>query len=400
MKQQNDLHTTLHESSKLPKDFELSALKIGYDGKRAANNLTGLGNYSRSLIEQLAVIYPACSFYVYTAKIKESLLQLPLFKLGNVHLKLAKVKGLAKAMWRSFSIKKQLVKDEIDLFHGLSHEIPFGIQHTQVKSIVTIHDLIFLRMPQLYKLIDRKIYTFKSRYACINADRIIAISECTKKDIIELYNIPSSKIDVVYQSCDDIFKKLLTEELKKSVREKYHLPEHYILSVGTIEARKNLGLIIEALPHINEDYKLIVIGKETNYATLVKEKIKNKNLENRVIFLKDVPFSDFPAIYQNAKLFIYPSRYEGFGIPIIEALYSKVPVIAATGSCLEEAGGPDSIYIQPDDADALAKMSNSILSDPTLAQHMQHKGYEYVQKFNHNLVAHNLMNCYLKTLSN
>ncbi|WP_317228600.1 glycosyltransferase family 4 protein [Pedobacter montanisoli] len=400
MEQQNDLHTALQESSKLPKGFGLSALKIGYDGKRAANNLTGLGNYSRSLIEQLAVIYPSHNFYIYTTKIKENLLQLPLFKLDNVHLKLAKVKGLAQVIWRSFSVKKQLIKDQINLFHGLSHEIPFGIQHTQVKSVVTIHDLIFLRMPQLYKLIDRKIYTFKSRYACVNADRIIAISECTKKDIIELYNISPSKIDVVYQSCDDIFKKPLTEEAKKSAREKYQLPEHYILSIGTIEARKNLGLIIDALPHINENYKLVVIGKETSYAALIKEKIKSKNLENRVIFLKNVPFSDFPAIYQNASLFIYPSRYEGFGIPIIEALYSKVPVIAATGSCLEEAGGPDSLYIQPDDPDTLAKTSNHVLSDPALAQQMQHKGYEYVQKFNNNLVAHNLMNCYLKTLSN
>lgn len=391
--------TTTTESAKLsqaslalsPLDFPM---RIGYDGKRAANNLTGLGNYSRSLISHLAKDYSANQYFIYTPKIKSKIEKLPLFSLPNVHLELP-TEGKAKLFWRSFAIINQLKKDKIDLFHGLSHEIPFGIQQTKIKSIVTIHDLIFLRIPKYYKLIDRLIYKFKSKYACNNADKIIAISEQTKKDIIDLYHIEPAKIDVIYQSCDDSFKTLLTTEEKEKIRERYLLPEKYLLYVGTIEHRKNLLLIIKALPKVAENYPLVVIGKETTYIKLIKKEITNLGLENRVIFLKDIPFSDLPSIYQMASIFIYPSKYEGFGIPIIEALYSNVPVIAATGSCLEEAGGSNSIYISPNDDDALAKSINDVLGDEDLQQLMKSKGTEFVQRFNNEIISNQLMNCYL-----
>lgn len=390
------------ESSKLEQSsFGLSALsfelKIGFDGKRAANNLTGLGNYSRSLIEQLANEYPANEYFIYTPKAKESILKFSLFAKPNIHLI---IPNKSKFLWRSFGIKNQLLADKIDLFHGLSHEIPFfGTNKTGIKSIVTIHDLIFLRKPQYYKLIDRIIYKFKSKYACENADRIIAISEKTKEDIIELYQINPSKIDVIYQSCDESFKTEASEIEKQKVKEKYQLPEKYILSVGTIEPRKNLLVIIRALAKTNQNHKLVVIGKETAYAKLVKQEIEKLGLQNRVIFLKNIPFKDLPLIYQLAKLFVLPSYYEGFGIPIIEALFSKVPVIAATGSCLEEAGGPDSLYVHPDDVDGFATAINKVINEENLQQIMTKRGLAYAKKFNAELVSNQLMDCYLKTLN-
>ena len=242
---------------------------------------------------------------------------------------------------------------------------------------------------------DRFIYKLKSKYACINADRIIAISEQTKKDIIDLYHINPNKIDVIYQSCDDSFKTLLSTEEKEKIREKYQLPDKYLLNLGTIEYRKNLLLIIKALPNVAETYPLVVIGKETSYIKLIKKEITNLGLENRVIFLKDIPFSDLPSIYQMASIFIYPSTYEGFGIPIIEALYSNMPVIAATGSCLEEAGGPNSIYVEPNNEDALASSINQVLEDEDLQQLMKSKGIDFVQRFNNDMISNQLMNCYL-----
>lgn len=371
-------------------------MKIGYDGKRAANNLTGLGNYSRSLIGHLAEVFPQNQYFIYSPKANLSVLKFPLFKLKNVLLKLPE-KG--KLFWRSLGIKKQLIKDQIELFHGLSHEIPVGLKSTGIKSIVTIHDLIFLRKPDYYKFIDRKIYKLKSKYACENADHIIAISEQTKRDIIEFYGTDPSKIEVIYQSCDDSFKTLLSANAKETIRTKYQLPEKYILNVGTIEPRKNLLAIIRAIPQINTDYTLVVIGKETPYANPVKEEIKKLGLQQRIIFLKNVPFADLPGIYQMANTFIYPSYYEGFGIPIIEALYSQVPVVAATGSCLEEAGGPDSKYVHPDDNNDLAKQVNQILSDEKLQEIMKEKGIAYVQKFDDKLISKQLMDCYLNVLS-
>lgn len=371
-------------------------MKIGFDGKRAANNLTGLGNYSRSLIEHLANGFPQNQYFIYTPKAKANILKLPLFKKENIFLKLPQK---AKFLWRSFGVKHQLLKDRIDLFHGLSYEIPFGLKKTKIKSIVTIHDLIFLRKPQYYEPIDRLIYDYKSKYACKNADQIIAISEKTKQDIIELYNISPAKIEVIYQSCDDSFKVAASTTRKEEVRLKYALPDEYLLSVGTIEPRKNILAIVKAMPKINTKFKLIIIGKEKPYANKVKLEIEKLGLADRVIFLKDIPFKDLPSIYQMASLFVLPSYYEGFGIPIIEALYSKVPVVAATGSCLEEAGGPNSLYVNPDDFEGFATAINGVLADSWLQQEIKEKGLQYVQSFNNEVINECLMACYSKTLN-
>ncbi|HTM98200.1 MAG TPA: glycosyltransferase family 1 protein [Pedobacter sp.] len=373
-------------------------MKIGFDGKRAANNVTGLGNYSRSLIEHLATQFPENQYYVYTPKINDALKKHPLFSRDNVKLELPP-KNSTSPIWRSVGIVLQLIKNKITLYHGLSHEIPYGLKENGIKSVVTIHDLIFLVKPSYYSFVDRIIYKYKSKYACKHADKIIAISEQTKKDIIQFYKADPAKIEVIYQTCDDQFKTLVGENEKAFLRKKHKLPPNYLLNVGTIETRKNLLLLIKALPLIDPAYPLVVIGKETPYLKTIQKEIEALALQNRVIFLKDVPFQDFPGLYQMASSFIYPSLYEGFGIPIIEALYGKVPVIAATGSCLEEAGGPDSVYVSPDDHVSLAKAINLVLSDKNLQEQMKIKGLAYVQKFNSETVSTQLMNCYLNTIN-
>lgn len=372
-------------------------MKIGFDGKRAANNLTGLGNYSRSLITQLSQFFPQNQYFVYTPKIKESRQVKDFLTPSNV---LAVLPKSSSFLWRTIGIKKQLLTDKIDLFHGLSHEIPIGLEQIGLPSIVTVHDLIFLKFPQYFGRIDRFIYTLKCRYACKHADKIIAISEQTKKDIVSFFNIEDRKIEVVYQSCDESFKTPINDALKAQVKAKFALPDHYILNVGTIETRKNLLLLIKALKDVPEDYKLVVVGKETPYKRLVLEEITRLLLKDRVIFLQKVPFNELPAIYQMASVFIYPSFYEGFGIPIIEALYSAVPVIAATGSCLEEAGGPDSLYINPNNSIELADTINRVLADLELQTEMKQKGLSYVQRFNDDLIANQMMEVYKNVHAN
>lgn len=371
-------------------------MKIGFDGKRAANNLTGLGNYSRSLILQLSEVFHQNQYFVYSPKVKQSKQINQFFEKENIFLKLPEQ---GKLLWRSFGIKRQLLKDKIDIYHGLSHEIPFGMQRIPVKTVVTIHDLIYLRFPSNYKYIDRQIYNFKGKYACKHADHIIAISERTKNDLIECYQIDPSKIEVIYQTCDESFKTQSSQEIKHTVREKYQLPEKYILNVGTIEPRKNLLLIVQALPTIDAAFKLVVVGKKKAYANQVLAEIERLGLQDRVIFLKDIPFTDLPSIYQMAAVFVYPSFYEGFGIPIIEALYGSIPVVAATGSCLEEAGGPDSLYINPKNAPELAEAINSVLHNPELATSMKNKGLSYVQKFNPSVLTRQLMDSYTNIVS-
>ncbi|HMI03602.1 MAG TPA: glycosyltransferase family 1 protein [Pedobacter sp.] len=366
-------------------------MKIGFDGKRAANNLTGLGNYSRSLIAGMAQFFPQNQYFVYTPKIKDKP-QISSF-LSREHI-IAKLPDSGGLLWRTFGIKKQLLTDNIDLFHGLSHEIPVNLKTANIPAVVTIHDLIFLKFPRYYGAIDRFIYKLKCRHACQHADKIIAISECTKRDVMEFFKTDPQKIEVVYQGCDDSFKTPASAEKKTALRLKFQLPDKYILNVGTIETRKNLLTLIRALKHVNESYKLVVIGKRTAYADLVQQEIDRLDLNSRVIFLQNVPFDELPVIYQMAGVFVYPSVYEGFGIPVIEALCSGVPVVAASGSCLEEAGGPGSIYAAPSDHLGFAKAINDVLGSPELIAQMKTSGMSYVQRFDHELLSRKMMNIY------
>jgi glycosyltransferase involved in cell wall biosynthesis len=294
-------------------------------------------------------------------------------------------------MWRTFGVKKDIRKNNIAVYHGLSNELPAGIKNTGVKSIVTIHDLIFLRYPEYYKPADRMIYRFKFKLACRNADRIIAVSECTKRDIISFFRIPEEKITVIYQGCHPDFRKKVTGEKKSEITDKYCLPSRFILSVGSIEARKNLLLAVKALKNIPENIHLVAAGKSTPYQSEVEQYAEKSGLKSRLHILNNVSFDDLPALYQSAALFVYPSFFEGFGIPIVEALSSEIPVIAATGSCLEEAGGPGSIYVNPNNDTELSERIMEILTNRKQANKMIETGKEYVKRFSEKTIAAEIM---------
>jgi len=367
-------------------------MKIGYDAKRAFLNNTGLGNYSRWLIKSMAEFYPDNQYFLYTPQVKPNSRLDFLNDFANINTKIPGVK-LFTSWWRSRGIVKDLKRDGIEVYHGLSHELPSGIKKSNIRSVVTVHDTIFLRFPQYYGKISRAIYTAKLKYACKVADSIVAISERTKADLVELLNITPEKINVIYQGCDASFKTVCTTEEKQSIRKKYNLPTEFILNVGTIEERKNLWLLINALS-FESDVKLVVIGRQTPYVDEIKKHLSKYQANNQVIFINNVDFADLPAIYQSARLFVYPSRYEGFGIPVLEAITSGTPVIAAKGSCLEEAGGPDSLYVAPDDHIDLAEKIHQAMTDDELRKNMIAKGKEYSLNFEDDKLAAQLMAVY------
>lgn len=376
-------------------------MRIGFDGKRAVQNFTGLGNYSRYIVDILCQFYPENEYVLYAPKKRENKRLDKLTKqYRQLRLSYPTTSSWKKlsSLWRVWGVTRQLEKEGIDIFHGLSNELPLNIRQSGVKNVVTIHDLIFLRYPQYYHSIDRKIYTYKFRKACENADKIIAISECTKRDIIEYFGIPADKIEVVYQGCDPSFIHPVTEEKKREVRAKYQLPDHYILNVGSIEERKNALSAVQALMMLPEEIHLVIVGRHTEYTDKIRRFMKENKLEERVHIISNVPFDDLPAFYQLAEIFVYPSRFEGFGIPIIEALYSGIPVVAATGSCLEEAGGPDSIYVHPDDIKGMADAFRQIYADPKKKKDMIEKGQTFAKKFSEEKQAEEVLNIYKKLM--
>ena len=370
---------------------------IGFDAKRANANFTGLGNYSRFMVETMATYGNEHKYLMYIPKKCKNALYDSLLKHKNV----ASIQPRSflmkrcKALWRTFFIKRGLLQDGVQLYHGLSNELPVGIHRTGIRSVVTIHDLIFLRYPQYYHWLDRIIYNYKFRYACRKADRIVAVSECTKHDIVKFYGISPDKIDVVYQGCDPVFAQPVSAEAKARVREAYHLPDQFILSVGTIEERKNLLLAVKAVEQLG-DVHLVAVGKSTAYADKVKEYIEAHGLSDRIHIIHNLKFGDLPVLYHMAEAFVYPSRFEGFGIPIVEALSAGVPVIAATGSCLEEAGGPRSLYVGPDDVAGMAAAMKRVLGDADLRREMIEAGKAYVVRFDPKRLADEMNAVYLK----
>ena len=370
---------------------------IGFDAKRANSNFTGLGNYSRFMVDTMATYGNEHKYRMYIPKKCKNALYDSLLKHKNV----ASIQPRSflmkrcKALWRTFFIKRGLLQDGVQLYHGLSNELPVGIHRTGIRSVVTIHDLIFLRYPQYYHWLDRIIYNYKFRYACRKADRIVAVSECTKRDIVKFYGISPDKIDVVYQGCDPVFAQPVSAEAKARVREAYHLPDQFILSVGTIEERKNLLLAVKAVEQLG-DVHLVAVGKSTAYADKVKEYIEAHGLSDRIHIIHNLKFGDLPVLYHMAEAFVYPSRFEGFGIPIVEALSAGVPVIAATGSCLEEAGGPRSLYVGPDDVAGMAAAMKRVLGDADLRREMIEAGKAYVVRFDPKRLADEMNAVYLK----
>ena len=370
-------------------------MKIGFDAKRAIKNNTGLGNYSRYTVEILSDFFPDNQYVLFAPKKKNNPRLGKLLSRENVSFVFPRgINKLFSSIWRIWRIKQDLKKQGIAVFHGLSNELPLGIQKTGIQSVVTIHDLIFLRYPEYYKPVDRFIYRLKFKYACKKADKIIAISECTKRDVVSFFQIPEEKIKVVYQGCHPAFKETVSTEKKLSVSRKYGLPSGFLLYVGSIESRKNLLLIAKALPLLDENIHLVAVGKKTPYQEEVEKFVSENGLSNRVHIFNNVSFEDLPAFYQSANIFIYPSYFEGFGIPVIEALSGGIPVIAATGSCLEEAGGPDSLYVNPNDEKELAGKIKLLWNNPELSLSMSKAGKEYVKRFSDETIARELMEIY------
>lgn len=379
-------------------------MNIGFDAKRAFHNSTGLGHYSRSLLQSLAEFYPQHQYYLFNPKPSRT------FSLTGPGLHEIRPSGFFSqtfpGAWRSSWVKKDLRKLRIDLYHGLSHEIPVGIRKTGIRSVVTIHDLIHERYPEQYHPVDVRIYRAKFRYACAQADHIIAISEQTRNDIIRFYGSPENKISVCYQSCNPRFTRQVGEAEKQNIKSAYGLPDSYFLYVGSLIERKNLMNVVKALHILKDDLKipLVVIGDGGKYKRKVKQFLRDHNEGGEVIFLSEREESkhrpgyqtaaDFPAIYQSAIALVYPSFFEGFGIPVLEALWSRLPVITSNLSCLPEAGGEGAYYVNPASPEEIAAGMKKIWTDKNFAASLAEKGWAHAQGFTPQMHAASVMNVY------
>jgi glycosyltransferase involved in cell wall biosynthesis len=292
-------------------------------------------------------------------------------------------------------VSQELKKRKIDIFHGLSNELPNGIHKTDVPAVVTIHDLIFIRFPEFYKTIDRKIYFNKVKYACVSAKKIIAISEQTKEDIIRFFNVDPNKIEVVYQSVSPVFfEKGNTGNLLS----KYGLNEQFILSVGTHEPRKNQLSLLKAIKAGKIDKQVVFVGKQTSYTKKMAHFISENKMVGQVKFLNDISENDLAGLYQLASLSVYISFFEGFGLPVIESMASGCPVITSNVSCLPETAGGAAVLCTPNDVDELGKQIKLILEKETLRNELIAKGKEWAKHFHPEQFSKKMISLYNEIL--
>ncbi len=351
-------------------------MRIGFDAKRAFHNHTGLGNYSRDIIRLFTQNRPNDEFFLFDPKGKGIHFDYNLFNTQVISSQ--RKTGLGKSMWRRYGLAREINNMHLDVYHGLSNELPAGVEKGITKTIVTIHDLIFEKHPEWYPTIDRKIYRSKVRSAIKSADIVVAISNQTRLDLVDEYNVEQHKVEVVYQGCSPVFDGNLSPEQLNTLLHSYQLPARYVLYVGTIEERKNLHNLVNALR--DEEIPLVVVGGKTDYYKKVEEALSGSKLAEHYFYLENVNQQHLAALYQAADVFVYPSLYEGFGIPVIEALNCGTPVVTGKGS-MAEAGGDGCLSVDVEKAESLNRAIINLWNDPELRHKLSAAGKEHVRQF-------------------
>ncbi len=375
-------------------------MRIGFDAKRLFNNTTGLGNYSRFVLDGLLKHNPQDEYILYTPKVLDQLEQKFANQLNTTIVRPSNlIYKKLHTLWRSYEIDALAQKNQLDIYHGLSNELPIGIEKTGIKTVVTIHDLIFKYFSEGYTRTDKIIYDRKFESACSRADKIIATSIQTQKDIIKYYGIDHSKIEVVYQDCDEIFSENKDVEMFNLVIKNYHLPEHFLLMVSKTEKRKNHLTLLQAFEKTHKDipFSLVLIGGEGEEEKNVMAYIKEKKLP--VIRLKNIPHQVLPYIYDASFATIYPSKFEGFGIPLVESLRRKKPVITNITGCFKEVSGTAALYTDVLNPEAIAEAIIQLVSDKNIYEQLVSNCTHELLKFDSKKLTQDLVNIYHSLLT-
>jgi len=268
-----------------------------------------------------------------------------------------------------------------DIFHATNHLLA---HFRQARTVFTLHDLIFLHYPEYHLPYNRWYLTFAMPRFLRAADCIITPSDCSKQDAIKFYGVPESKIKVIYEAPAPYFRHTIDSVRLAQVRQKYNLPEKFILHVGTIEPRKNLSRLLDAFQAVRveqPDLKLVLIGKKGWLYDSFFQHLQTLGLQECVIFPGYVDEADLPACYRLAHLFVYPSLYEGFGLPPLEAMACGTPVVSSNSASLPEVVGQAGLLVEPTDTAALAQAIGRVLADSNLQRDLRQRALYQARKF-------------------
>ncbi len=364
-------------------------MKIGIDIRSIGKKRTGDEVYFFNLVKNLAELDRNGStvamdeFFLYTDRDSEKdadlAKEIAKLELGD-NFKIICLKSPNRFWWNLWTLPKYLQKNPVDIFHT-QYIAPFWLPK-KIKLVLTIHDISFNFFPQYIKKSDLFFLKTLLPRSIRRASKIITVSESERKNIIDYYKIPPEKVDFTYNGVDsEGFSWLYSEEEKENVRKKYNLPGKFLLYIGTFQPRKNIPVTIEILKNL--DLKLVLAGnqKAHNFDRKIDEAIEKNNLHDRVIFPGWIDEEDKPALLQSAECLVFPSLYEGFGIPVIEAMAAGTTVVCSDIPVLREIAGDAALFCNPKNSEDFARNIQKVLSDKELRKKLTEKGKIQAQKF-------------------
>lgn len=355
-------------------------MKIAIDMQATAGQATGFGRYVSQITKSLKLVAPPDISFLEINKVKKNL------------------RTPTRIIWDQIGLPLTAAVKHPDLLFVPAFSAPLIWPG---KMIVTCHDLIGSLFPENFSRSAKLYWHDLLPYSLKRADQIITISESTKKDIIRLTGISEVKIAVIPLATDEIFKPCEDLQLVDKVKKTFQLNKPYCLAVGTIEPRKNLPFLVEAFAHAKSaDYDLVIVGKKGWDMGKLYQTIQQSHLRDRVKILEYVPESDLPILYSAATALLFPSLYEGFGLPILEAMACGTPVIASTASSIPEVGGEAILYADPKDSLAWSDNISQILNDRTKRQNLRALGLKRAQQFSWERTARATLKLFINTGKN
>jgi len=370
---------------------------LGIDYTAAIHQTAGIGRYVREMVKALTAHQTPYHYHLFAAN---GLNHQPEFTSHhNISWHSTRItrRWLERLWYRlHLPLPVELWTGSLDIFHQPDFVLP--PTRAQAQTIVTIHDLSFVRLPSFTM---PGMLTYLNRwvpYSVKKADHVIAVSKATKQDLIELYQTPPDKISVLYHGITSEFRPIDDETVLQAVRQKYGLHDNpFILTVGTIHPRKNFQRLVEAFAQLQQDVPdllLVIVGGQGWQCEVVFNEVKRQRVEPYVRFLGFADDTDLPALYNAAMVFAYPSLYEGFGLPVLEAMACGTPVVSSNASALPEVVGTAGFLVEPDDVKGLTNHLGNLLINESERERLSEMGLHQAQQFSWEKMAEGLLGVY------
>jgi len=376
-------------------------MRIAIDLTPIPKQMTGVGKYAQNLVKSLAEYDRKNHYWIFIKGNQYQDFDPNRNNFHIIHLSNILHNIPIRILWEQLVLPLHLYREKIDILHSIHYTSPLL---APCKRVITFHDMIFYLFPEKHTNVKRAFFHSVIPLSIKKATRLIAISENTKSDIQEIFDISLSKIDVIYVTIDSIYHTLRDIDAISHIKKKYEIQDKFILYVGTLEPRKNIPRLIQAYRKLILENKikhqLVIVGKKGwSYQEIFNmvERL-DSNVRKKVIFTGYVPEEELPLLYNAADLFVYPSLYEGFGIPPLEAMACGVPVIVSNVSSLPEVVGYAGILVDPYNVEELCQAIYKVIVEKGLREVLKKKGFQRAQEFSKEKLAKKMLKIYKKVL--